>query len=291
MNPPPAPEFRAGLAALVGRTNAGKSSLLNALVRTKLAIVTPKPQTTRHPVHGVIHRPGGQIVLVDTPGFFKTSRSRLVDQLHARARAALAGIDVVVHVADPSRAMGDEDAMVLEALAPLSMPKVLCLTKLDLPELRDRDAWLANAPKYTAVVEVSATTRRHLDDLVGVLLPLMPVGPALYEPGDLTNANRDFRIAEIIREKVYLRTGAEVPYRTAVRLDHVTERTEKEAGAFLHVKAVILVAEERYKGMLIGAGGRKIREIGTAARPEIEQLLGRKTFLDLSVRVDRTLPD
>lgn len=293
MNPVPTSptEFRAGLVALVGRTNAGKSTLLNALVNAKVAIVSPKPQTTRHAIQGVVHRPEGQIVFVDTPGFFKTSRSHLVDRLHARTRSALSGIDVVVHVADPSRAMGEEDAMALEALAPLTLPKILCLTKLDIPDLRHREPWLEHASGYQATIELSALTGRNLDVLVRTLLPLLPVGPALYEPGDQTNASRDFRIAEIIREKIYLLTGEEVPYRTAVQLDHIRERTEKQAGSFLHVKAIVLVAEDRYKGMLIGAAGKKIKEIGVAARPDIEKLLGRKIYLELSVRVDSKLPD
>ncbi len=291
MNPVPNPDFRAGLAALIGRTNAGKSTLINALVDAKVAIVSPKPQTTRHAVQGVVHRPEGQIVFVDTPGFFKTTRSHLVDRLHGRARAALAGIDVVIHVADPSRAMGEEDAMVLEVLAPITIPKILCLTKLDIPDLKFREPWLELAADYHATIELSALTSRNLDTLVNTVLPLMPPGPALYEAGDQTNAHRDFRVTEIIREKIYLLTGDEVPYRTAVQLDHIRERNEKQAGDFLHVKAIVLVAEDRYKGMLIGAGGRKIKEIGIAARPDVETLLGQKIYLELAVRVDARLPD
>jgi GTP-binding protein Era len=291
MNSPANPHFRAGLAALVGRTNAGKSTLINALVDAKIAIVSPKPQTTRHAVQGVVHRPNGQVVFVDTPGFFKTSSSRLVDRLHARARSALAGIDAVVHVADPSRPLGEEDAMVLETLAAVSLPKILCLNKCDLPILRHHEAWLEKSSGYASVIEISALSRHNLDALVSALLPFMPLGPALYEPGDQTNAHRDFRVAEIVREKIYLLTGEEVPYRTAVQLDEIRERTEKQAGKFLHIKALVLVAEERYKGMLIGAGGQKIKAIGVAARTDLEQLLGRKVYLELSVRVDKTLPD
>ena len=199
------PEFRAGLAALVGRTNAGKSTLLNALVGRKISIVTPKPQTTRHPVQGIVHRPGGQVVLVDTPGFFKTRSSRLVDELHGRARSALEGIDVVVHVVDPSREPGEEELMVLEALQGVLPPRVLCLNKADLRRRPALAAWHARASSYTAVVETSGRTGLGLEPLVAELLKLLPVHPPLYPVDQVTNAHRDFEIAELIREQVYLR--------------------------------------------------------------------------------------
>jgi GTP-binding protein Era len=284
----PAPsEFRSGLAVLLGRTNVGKSTLLNALVDAKVTIVTLRPQTTRHAVQGVVHRPGRQIVFVDTPGFFRTRRSGLVDRLHARARAALEGIDVVVHVVDPTRPVGAEDEMVLEVLRGVPQPKVLCLNKSDVRRCPCREAWLARAGEYVAMVEVSALARRGLAGLVDAILPLLPPGPPLYEAGEKTNVHRDFRITETVREKIYLLTGQEVPYRTAVVLETIEERATKEGTPLCHVKATILVAGERYKGMLIGAGGRKVRDIGTAAREDLERLLGRKVFLELSVRVDR----
>ena len=287
--PDPGPIVRAGLVAFVGRTNVGKSSLINALVGVKVSIVTPKPQTTRHPVHGVTGHAGTQIVFVDTPGFFRTHKSRLVDRLHERARTALQGIDAVVHVVDPSRPIGAEDDMVIEALAALSQPKILCPNKSDLRRRPHRDDWLARAANYAAVVEVSAHSRTGLDRLLDALAPLLPEGPALYGPGEITNVHRDFRIAEIIREKVYLLTEAEVPYRTAIELDLVEERTGREGQPLIQVKAAILVSAERYKGMLIGAGGRMIRDIGIAARRDLEPFLGRQVFLDLAVIVDPKL--
>lgn len=281
--------FRAGMVALVGRTNAGKSTLLNALVDAKISIVSPKPQTTREAVQGIVHRPHAQIVFVDTPGFFKTGRSRLVDRLHARAREALEGIDVVVHLADPTRPLGPEDDMVLEALRGVTQPRVLALGKADLKRRPHTEAWRAKAENYRAVVDVSGAARRGLKPLLDALIPLLPVGEPLYGPEEITNATREFRIAEIIREKVYLLTGEEVPYRTAVELDLVEERTAKKSGPILHIKAAILVANERYKGMLIGAGGRKVREIGVAARADLEAFLKRKAFLDLAILVDPKL--
>jgi GTP-binding protein Era len=285
----PDSQFRAGLAVLVGRTNVGKSTLLNALVGRKICIVTPKPQTTRDPIQGVVHRPEGQIVFVDTPGFFKTHASRLVDRLHERARQALKGIDVVVHVVDPSRAIGPEDEMVLEALQAVTQPRVLCLNKADLPDRPYAGAWKARQAEYAAVHEVSAYTGQGLEALTQGILALLPVGPPLYPENQITNAHRNFLLAELIREKVYLLMDDEVPYRTAVEVGSVQERLDKQGQPLVHVKATLLAANPRYQRMLIGAGGRRIAQIGKAARQEMEALLGRKVFLDMDVMVDRRL--
>lgn len=289
MNETTHPGFKAGMAVLLGRTNVGKSTLLNALLGTKVAIVTPKPQTTRHTLHGVLHRSEGQIVFVDTPGFFKTHASRLVDRLHQRSRRALEGVDVIVHVVDPSRAIGEEDEMVRVVIEGAPQPRVLCLNKLDLPQRPFRDAWLGRAAGYAQTVEVSGLERTNLDALEQAIFALLPAGEPLY-PGDtVTNSTPTFRIAEVIREKVYLLTGEEVPYRTAVEVGAVEDRTDRSGRPLCHVKATVLAANPRYQRMLIGAGARKIKEIGTAARLDLEATLGRKVFLDLDVLVDRKL--
>lgn len=283
--------FKSGLAVLVGRTNVGKSTLLNALVGRKISIVTPKPQTTRDPIQGVVNRPHGQIVFVDTPGFFHTHASRLVDKLHERARQALEGTDVVVHVVDPSRAIGPEDEMVLEALKGVTQPRLLCLNKLDLPERPYADAWKERSSQYAGVYEVSAYTGQGLEELVEGILAQLPVGPPLYPKDDVTNAHLNFMLGELIREKVYLIMDKEVPYRTAVEIGAVEERFDSKGQPLVHVKATLLAANDRYKRMLIGAGGRRIRQIGQAAREEMEALLNKKVFLDMDVQVDPHLPD
>lgn len=284
-------QFRAGLAVLVGRTNVGKSTLLNALVGRKICIVTPKPQTTRDPIHGVVNRPQGQIVFVDTPGFFKTHASRLVDRLHERARATLKGIDVVVHVVDPSRAMGPEDEMVLEALQGVTQPRLLVLNKTDLPDRPYAEAWKARQADYAGLYEVSAYTGQGLEALVEGILPLLPPGPPLYPEDQVTNAHRNFLLAELIREKVYLLMDQEVPYGTAVEVGAVEERFDRHGQPLLYVRATLLAANPRYQRMLIGAGGQRIRQIGQAARQEMEALLGKKVFLDMDVQVDWHLAD
>lgn len=285
--PEAAPGFRCGLAVLVGRTNAGKSTLLNALVGSKVSIVTPKPQTTREAVQGVVNRAEGQIVFVDTPGFFKTHASALVESLHRKARQALSDVDVVVHVADPSRPLGAEDEMVIEALREIQQPKILCLSKKDLKKRPHRKAWVVHFPAYAEVLDVSAVSKNNLKRLCRTILRHLPVGHALYPPEQTSNVHRDFQIGEIIREKVYLLTQDEVPYRTAVEMHGVEERLDAKGQARLDVKASLLAANERYQRMLIGAQGQMIQRIGTAARIELEQTFARKVFLDLDVMVSQ----
>src|SRR2546425_4436946 len=159
----PRMELKSGFAVLVGRTNVGKSTLLNALVGTKIAIVTPKPQTTRDTYHGIVNRPEGQIVFVDTPGIFKTQPSKLVANLHHKIRDAIEGIDVIVHVADPTRSIGAEDQRVSELVSHVPHPKILVLNKFDLPNRPFYETWLERGPKYSSVVEVSALTGRNVE--------------------------------------------------------------------------------------------------------------------------------
>ncbi|MFM7816202.1 MAG: GTPase Era, partial [Verrucomicrobiota bacterium] len=225
--------FRAGLAVLVGRTNVGKSTLTNALVGQKITIVTPKPQTTRHVVHGIVQDPAFQLVLVDTPGFFKTRTSRLVSELHRKAREALEGIDLIVHVVDPSREIGEEDQMVEDVLRPIRQSRILCLNKSDLSRKTSRDAWRARAQTYAGMVEVSARSGAGLPELRQLLAELLPVHPPLYPPEEVSNMHRDFQIAELIREQVYKLTNQEVPYRTVIELDAVEEAVTNEGKPFL----------------------------------------------------------
>jgi GTP-binding protein Era len=278
--------FKAGLAVLVGRTNVGKSTLLNALVGTKIAIVTPRPQTTRDTYHGIVHRADGQIVFVDTPGIFKTEPHKLVQNLHHRVREALEGIDVVVHVVDPSRSLGPEDQRTIALVEHLTPPRILVLNKLDLPNRPFRDEWLARGPKYAAVVEVSARDTRNIELLIQAILRHLPVGPPQYPDGQVTNVTNEFWLAELIREKLYLQTSQELPYTATVQVEQIEDRHDKAGQALVYVKAAILTTDERHQRMLIGAGGRKVREIGSAARKELEVALNRKVFLDLAVLVD-----
>lgn len=281
------PSFKSGFAVLVGRTNVGKSTLLNALVGTKIAIVTPRPQTTRDTYHGIVHRPEGQIVFVDTPGIFKTQPSRLVQNLHHRVRDALEGIDAVVHVVDPTRAPGPEDKRVTELVEQITQPRILVLNKLDEPNRPFRDYWLERGKdKYVSVVELSALKEKNIHLLINAIYRHLPVGPPQYPDGQVSNVTNEFWIAELIREKIYLLTGQEVPYSASVQVEQVEDRKDKSGQPLLYIKAAILTTDDRHQRMLIGQGGRKIKDIGSATRRELEVAMNRKIFLDLTVLVD-----
>jgi GTP-binding protein Era len=291
--------FKTGFAVLVGRTNVGKSTLLNALVGTKIAIVTPKPQTTRDTYHGIVHRPEGQIVFVDTPGIFKTQPSRLVQNLHHKVRDALEGIDVIVQVVDPTRSIGIEDQRVNDLVDRAVQPKILVLNKLDLPDRYYRDTWMerAAAPisggtgvpacgRYSAVIEVSALKDKNIELVIQAIFRYLPVGPRQYPEGQVTNVTSEFWIGELIREKLYLQTNQEVPYTASVHVEQVEDRKDKQGKPLLYIKAAILTTDDRHQRMLIGQHAKKIKEIGSAARKELEVAMNKKVFLDLSVLID-----
>jgi GTPase len=282
----PASDFKTGFAVLVGRTNVGKSTLLNALVGTKIAIVTPKPQTTRDTYHGIVHRPEGQIVFVDTPGIFKTQPSRLVQNLHHKVRDALEGIDVIVQVVDPTRSIGTEDQRVNDLVDRALQPKILVINKLDLPERYYRDTWMERGPKYSSVIEVSALKDKNVELVIQAIFRHLPVGPRQYPEGQVTNVTTEFWIGELIREKLYLQTNQEVPYTASVHVEQVEDRKDKQGKPLLYIKAAILTTDDRHQRMLIGQGAKKIKEIGSAARKELEVAMNKKVFLDLAVLID-----
>ncbi|MCG3149984.1 MAG: GTPase Era [Verrucomicrobiae bacterium] len=280
-------ELKSGFAVLVGRTNVGKSTLLNALVGTKIAIVTPKPQTTRDTYHGILTRDSvGQIVFVDTPGIFKTQPSKLVANLHHKVRDAIEGIDVVIHVADPTRSLGIEDQRVCDLVNQVGKPKILVLNKADLPDRSYRETWLERGGNYASVVEVSALTGQNVDLIIQAIFRHLPAGPLHYPAGQVTNVTNEFWIAELIREKLYLKTNQEVPYTATVKIETVEDRRDKAGRPLIYIKAVILTTDDRHQRMLIGQGARKIRDIGSFARKELEVAMNKKVFLDLDVLID-----
>ena len=275
------PKKKAGLAVLIGRSNAGKSTLLNSLVGTKVAITTPKPQTTRHVIQGILHDPRGQIVFVDTPGIFTQIPDLLTTKLNAKAKDALEGIDVVLYVADPSRHVGDEERAVYRVVKSAEAAKILVLNKSDI----DRpyiDEYLAWSDDVDGVIEVSALNAKNLKALVDMIFERLPEADPLYPDGQLTGVENKFWLEELIREKIFLKMHQEVPYTTTVEVEEMATR---ENGV-VYIKASILTTSPRYRKMLIGAGGLAIKSIGQAVRKELELVSGNKTYVDLDVRVE-----
>jgi GTP-binding protein Era len=286
-----ASNLKSGLAVLVGRTNVGKSTLLNALVGTKIAIVTPKPQTTRDTYHGIVNRPEGQIVFVDTPGIFKTQPSKLVANLHHKVRDALEGIDIIIQVVDPTRPIGTEDQRVSDLVAHCTQPKILVLNKSDQAERPFRQTWLQRGTQYAGMIELSALTGQGVPSLIQTIFSHLLVSEPLYPAGQVTNVSNEFWMTELIREKIYLQTSQEVPYTAEVRLEQVEDRKTKDGKPLLYIKAAIVTTDDRHQRMLIGDGARKIKNIGSAARHELEVAMNRKVFLDLTVLVNQRWMD
>ncbi len=275
------PQKKNGLVVLVGRSNVGKSTLLNALVGSKIAITSPKPQTTRQVIHGVVHDERGQIVFVDTPGIFKRAPDRLTSRLNEKVKESLEGIDAVVYVVDASRHVGEEEKMVHRLVSAVDKPKLLVLNKADR-EQPFRDEYLAWRDEFTQTIELSALQGKSLKKLIDAVFDILPGSEALYPAGQITNVENKFWVEEMIREKVYLALSEEVPYTTAVRVEEMAQRPD---GPF-YIKALIMTTSPRYKKMIIGHGGSKIREIGSSARQELETVTGKKIYLDLEVVVE-----
>jgi GTPase len=277
---------KAGVAVLVGRSNVGKSTLLNALVGTKIAIVTPKPQTTRMPVRGIVttDRRGfrAQIVFVDTPGVLERSNDMLTKAMVGSIRDALEGVDVLVHVVDPTRAVGDEERRALSLVEPVASPKILVINKIDVGGSRHLDAFRALSPRFDGTVEVSALRGTNLTVLLDTIIGHLPEGPFLYPEYQVTDIPDRLWTAEIIREKLFFQLRQELPYHAHVE---VTEFEKRENGV-LYIAASILTENERYQRMIIGKKGAGVKDIGKASRREIEAARDQRVFLDLSVRVD-----
>jgi GTP-binding protein Era len=276
---------KSGFVALVGRPNAGKSTLLNRLVGTKLAIVSDKPQTTRHRIVGAHTRADGQIIYVDTPGVHRPLH-RLNVRMVDVAVTALREVDVVALVVDAAEAEGAGDRYLWGLVERVPVPLVVVLNKVDRVEktaLLPRMAAIGARRPSAEIVPVSATTGENVDALEDVFLRLLPDGPALYPDDYLTDQPERFFVAELVREQVLRHTHAELPFSTAVVVD-AFEEPETEGG-LLRLQCTILVERTSQKPILLGKGGAMIKAIGTAAREELERFFAAKVFLGLHVKV------
>lgn len=275
----------AGFVAIVGRPNVGKSTLLNALVGTKVAIVSPKPQTTRNRVVGIRTLPEAQAVFVDTPGIHD-ARSQLNRRMVDVARQALAEADVVLLVLDAHAGVGAGDRELMGALAPLATPVVVALNKIDRtakPALLPILGRLGEQLPGRDLIPISARSGDGVPAVLQTVAALLPAGPRLYPEDDFTAETERFLVQEMIREQVFLGTADEVPYGTAVLVEEWTEKPDQD---LLVVHATILVERENHKGIVIGTGGQRLKEIGQRARQALEGLFGSRVYLELFVRVE-----
>lgn len=275
---------------MVGRSNVGKSTLLNALVGSKIAITTPKPQTTRNPIHGIVHDPRGQIVFVDTPGVFEKAHDILTKTLNQRVRDSLHGVDLILYVADPTRALGNEERMVQRLLETVKCPKMLVVNKIDARDPVALEEYRMKQKEFDDYVEISAWRHKNLKPLLDKIFALLPEGEPFYPEFQLSNMEHKTWISELIREKVFIQMGQEIPYSTAVEIEEYEERKDKQDHPVLYIKAAILTSKPQYKKMIIGAGASKIKEIGANARRELEAVLQTKVYLDLEVQDDPDWP-
>jgi GTPase len=283
----PDPTHRSGFVAIVGRPNVGKSTLLNRLLGQKVAIVSPKPQTTRNRITGIRTRPESQVVYVDTPGLH-APKGKLGEFMAATIAQALEEVDGVVFVAEAKEAPGALNEPALAALGAVTAPVLLALNKIDLVADKRRllpliAAYAARVP-FREVVPISAASGEGVDRLEATILGLLPPGPAFYPSDQLTDQPETFYVAETVREKIFLLTRQEVPYATAVRVEELVER---DGGRRLYIRAVIFVEQPSQKAIVIGEGGAMLKRIGQAARRELEAFFGVPVYLHLWVQVRR----
>jgi GTPase len=281
-------EFRSGFVCFVGRPNTGKSTLMNALVGAKVTITSTRPQTTRHTIRGIVHRDDFQIVLVDTPGLHRP-RTLLGQRLNDLVKDTYSEVDVIGWCIPADEKIGPGDRWIYEqikAVAPRTT-LVVVVTKIDKVAKDLVAAQLVAVSELAGpeaeIVPVSATTGENLDVLTEVLVNQLPPGPAFYPDGELTDEPEEVLMAELIREAALEGVRDELPHSLAVVIDEVSPREGRDD--LIDVHAILFVERDSQKGIVIGKGGARLREVGTAARTQIEKLLGTKVYLDLRVKI------
>lgn len=281
---------RCGIVAIVGRTNTGKSTLLNYILGKKVAIVSKIPQTTRNIIRGILTEKRGQIVFVDTPGIHKP-KHRLGKYMNILAEDSAGGADLIIHLVDSSERAGEEEEMVVHYLKAASAPIVLALNKIDLggkfvPEYlklweEKKGKTVQELEDALIVIPISALKGTNIDRLLEVLFSHLPEGPELYPQGVISDFPERLTYADIIREKLFECMREELPYSIGVLVDEIAERSKK----LTYIRADILIERDSQKAMVIGAQGKVMKNVGSLARKELEGALGRKVYLELNVKV------
>jgi GTP-binding protein Era len=281
-------EFRSGFVCFVGRPNTGKSTLTNALVGAKVAITSNRPQTTRHTIRGIVHRENFQIILVDTPGLHRP-RTLLGQRLNDLVKDTYSEVDVIGWCIPADENIGPGDRWIYEQIRTIA-PKtalVVVVTKIDKVSKDRVGAQLIAVSELVGadaeIVPVSATTGEQLDVLTDVLVARLPEGPQFYPDGELTDEPEETLMAELIREAALEGVRDELPHSLAVVIEEVNSREDRDD--LIDVHAILYVERDSQKGIVIGKGGARLREVGTAARMQIEKLLGTKVYLDLRVKI------
>jgi GTP-binding protein Era len=278
--------MKSGTVLLIGRPNVGKSTFINNLIGQKVAITSPKPQTTRFPIRAVYQQPEGKIIFVDTPGIMKKTEDYLSEKINKQTIQALnQELDLVLYMVDHTRKRDFEEGRVLGFVRQIEKPKILVINKIDIEEPSYLPQYKFLEDEFNDVFQISALKKQHIKPLLKRIFELLP-SKKIDIPENLVypvlNIDAKTFIAELIREKIFLMMGEEIPYTTTVVIDEITERNNQ----LTYIKARILTTDDRYKKMLIGAQGQKIKEIGSFARKEIELATNKKIYLDLTVETD-----
>ncbi len=281
---------KAGFCVLAGRPNVGKSTLMNRLIGTKIAITSPKPQTTRNSIRTVYTDDRGQVVFIDTPGIHK-SKNRLSDYMMAAVGSSMKDADLILWLVEPKSNIPDEDRQIAERIKGEGVPVFLVINKIDTvkkPELLKVIDAYKDLCSFKEIIPVSALKQEGLEELMSCIFDTLPEGPAFYPDDELTDEPMRHIAAEIIREKALLLIDKEIPHGIAVMIDRMEKRQDKD---MTDIEATIVCEKESHKGIIIGKKGVMLRDIGMKARPEIERLIGTKVYLQLWVKVKENWRD
>ena len=283
--------FHSGFAALIGRPNVGKSTLMNQLIGQKIAITSPKPQTTRNRIETVYTEEHGQIVFLDTPGMIKKTQNKLGEYMMTVAEGTLSEVDVILWLVEPAAVIGSGEQMIAEKLSKVKVPVLLVINKIDRVK---KDELLAIMDKYRSlfpfkeIIPVSALTGENRDELIATIFRYLPEGPMFFDEDTITDQPERQIVAELIREQILRLLKDEVPHGTAVTVESMKER---EKGRIVDIEATIICEKDSHKGMVIGKGGAMLKQIGTQARIQIERMLDCHVNLQLWVKVRKDWRD